>query len=174
MLGIVLLIAMWTVIHPWPTPDRSYTVAEVVAGLAQQPRLWEGRTVWVRATVIDLRQQFPSAPTTWVILTPPLPSLSPSMTLAERFIEADSTRPGAMLVLQTRAPDTALSLLRQVPILGRLVPPPQRGSTFSSGVYQVHLAQHLCPRHRPHPQRRAGPALPGQGQGPNVCYDMAR
>ena len=116
-------------------------MTEVAAGLLHHPNSWAGRTVLVFGTVIDVRQVFPTVHDARVMLTPSLPpQRSQTTTLGERMVYALSISHGVTLVVITQPPSSSVSFLRRAPIVGRFVPPPQRGSTFGSGRYRVQLA----------------------------------
>lgn len=138
-----MLVAMGVgiVSYMWPRQERVYGVATVAEGLAHHPTVWAGRSLLIRATVIDIRQRFPSVADARVVLTPPLPAQNPqTTTLGERTILTQRVSQGHTLTLITRPPAALLVVLRRLPVVGRFVSPPQRGSTFGSGVYRIQLA----------------------------------
>ncbi len=159
VLLVLLAIGAGVLSHIWPQRERIYSVATVVQGLAWHPAVWAGRTLLVRATVIDTRQLVPSAPNARVVMTPPLPAQdSHTTTLGDRTLTAQMASQGQTLTLVTRPPAGLLVALRRLPVVGVLVPPPQRGSTFSSGLYRVQLAgaaQSCLPLHRQRLSRAA-------------------
>jgi hypothetical protein len=110
-------------------------------GASASSYAWAGRSLLIRATVIDIRQRFPAVADARVVLTPPLPAQNPqTTTLGERTILAQRVSQGYTLTLITRPPAAPLVVLRRLPVVGRFVSPPQRGSTFGSGAYRIQLA----------------------------------
>ncbi len=138
---MLVAIGVGVVSHMWPRQERVYGVVTVVEGLAHHPTAWAGRSLLIRATVIDIRQRFPAVADARVVLTPPLPAQNPqTTTLGERTILAQRVSQGYTLTLITRPPAAPLVVLRRLPVVGRFVSPPQRGSTFGNGVYRIQLA----------------------------------
>ncbi len=104
-------------------PQRTYSVAEVQAGLRRDPRAWMGRTVLVQGATQDINQYFPhgngSPQHLRVLLTPrPLPP-NPN---------AYAVRGGAGTALWAepripRHPFNVLArLLRGLPLVGGVLP----------------------------------------------------
>lgn len=131
-----LVAVAWSVVRP-PEPvlraidamhiwaaGPVYTVADVEHVLVQAPRAWSGRTVLVQGRVAVDR--------TW---SPP-DSIVTRLALVDPG-RADGLRP---LYLQWGRPDPWLAVLRRLPLLGRLVPPPQRPRVGLPGIYRVRLA----------------------------------
>jgi hypothetical protein len=107
------------------TPDRVYTVAQVRAGLALNPRAWIGRTVLVRGTVVAMAFACPDAP--GFRCTP------------IQWDELDPDVPGPQPLILVPAPaDPVLAVLHRLPLLGPFLPlpPPLRAGP---GVYRLHL-----------------------------------
>lgn len=100
-----------------------YTVAAVEQHLARNPMGWAGRTVLVRARAILVRD--------WV----PPDSLVARIDLGDPA-PATST---VSLSLQWGRPDPLLATLRRLPLMGRLVPPPQRPHWDGLAVYRLQM-----------------------------------
>ena len=122
-----------------------YTPGQVKAGLSQNPGAWVGRTVLVRGTLIDVGLEFPHAPNLQpapLVLAPPIPPrhlLGLSPTFSATLIYVMSLKAGEVLVLQRVQPDSVISLLRNLPLAGRLFPPAKHVNTFSPAVYRVQI-----------------------------------
>ena len=98
-----------------------YTVADVERHMAHGD--WLGRTVLVQGRAARYR--------TW----------SPPDSIVTRIAlvapgRSDSTMP---LSLQWGSPDPLLASSRRLPVVGRLVPPPQRPHWGTLAVYRIHL-----------------------------------
>ena len=98
-----------------------YTVADVERQMAHGD--WVGRTVLVQGRAALYR--------TW---SPP-DSIVTRLALVEPG-RSDSTMP---LSLQWGSPDPLLASWRRLPVVGRLVPPPQRPHWGTLAVYRIHL-----------------------------------
>ncbi len=103
--------------------DPVYTVAGVDRALAQDPRAWSGLTVLVQGRVAVDR--------TW----------SPPDSIVTRLALVDPGRAGGvrLLYLQWGSADPLLAALRRLPLLGRLVPQPQRPQVGRLAIYRVRL-----------------------------------
>jgi hypothetical protein len=100
-----------------------YSVAAVKQHLAQNPNGWSGRTVLVRARAIQERF--------WA----PPDRLVTSIAL----VDPTATTSIGSLSLQWSQPDLLLAALRRLPLLGHLVPPPQRPHWDGLAVYRLQL-----------------------------------
>lgn len=111
---------------------RVYPVSMVASGLAQAPRRWSGRTLWVQG-VVAADRQWRDTLDGWVLLGPPR--------LTDPAGRVDWP-------LVWGSPDPTLARLRTVPLLGRAVPPPQTVSWGRLAIYRVQLhiaASRVCP-----------------------------
>ena len=115
--------------------DRVYTVAQVRAGLARNPRAWVGRTVLVRGTmvVIDFAcpyggDGFKCTPIHWEELDPDAPGPQP-------------------LILAPASASPLLTFLQRLPLVGSSMPWAQ-SLREGPGVYRVQLR---APAHCPFP-----------------------
>src|SRR5690242_11605284 len=93
------------------TTGSVYTVAQVQTAIGRRPRSWAGRTVLVRAVATPLGAGCPTS-VPWctnVILSDRDPSLPDTPTL----------------VAMAAQPDPFWSLLRQAPLMDRVIPDPQ-------------------------------------------------
>jgi len=86
-----------------------YTVSELRAGLAENPRAWLGHTMLVRG----------------VALGPACPPNASCVFAWPALVDADATGPGSSVPLSMGPANSLLALLRRLPLLGRLVPGPQ-------------------------------------------------
>ncbi len=138
---VLLAMGVGVVSYTVPRQERIYALATVTEGLAHHPTAWAGHTFLIRATVIDIRQRFPTVTDARVVLTPPLPAQDPqTTTLGERILLSQMASHEHTLTLITRPPTAPLAILRLLPIVDKFVPPPQRGNAFGSDVYHVQLA----------------------------------
>jgi hypothetical protein len=123
---------LFVVIHSMTSIGRVYSVAQVQAGLRHSPQLWAGRTVLVYGVAIGCPPGYPC------------PQLNlPAGTAETGLGLASSTRvPLAQaLPLECEPQDSWLMVLRHVPVLRHLVPPPQ-------ALYMARLADHRVYRVR--------------------------
>jgi hypothetical protein len=134
VLGL-LLIAALAVAAIEQAADRGtvYSVAAVERHLAQEPYAWGGRTVLVQGEAqVTISHTWRSGceqaqlvctivQTAWSLGDPGAPSLV------------------AYLPLQLSAPDPLRALLRQAPLIGRLVPPPQVIHPGITATYRIQL-----------------------------------
>jgi hypothetical protein len=99
------------------------TVTEVEHALARDPAGWSGRIVRVRGRAARyVSWQAPDSLVTHLVLVDPAP--------------APSTQP---LAIVWGRPDPVLAALRQVPLVGAVVPPPQHLQPGSTAVYRVQV-----------------------------------
>ena len=114
--------------------DRVYTVAQVRAGLARNPRAWVGRTVLVHGTLVVMAFACPDVggfkctPIQWEELDPDAPGPQP-------------------LILAPAPASPLLALVHRIPLVGPLMPWPQP-LREGPGVYRVQLR---APSHCPFP-----------------------
>jgi hypothetical protein len=106
---------------------RVYTVAEVQAHLADDPRAWLGRIVRVRGIARACQ-----------------PSGSPARVLFCRRRPQDLLDPGPVgasdpMPLAWSARGSWLTVLRRVPVLGQLMPAPQRLRWGAEATYRVQI-----------------------------------
>lgn len=100
-----------------------YTVAQLQRAVARHPDGWDGRQVLVQGSAALYR--------TW---SPP-DSIITQIALVDPG-RADSSVP---LSLQWGSPDPLLTSWRRLPVVGRLVPPPQRPQWGTLAVYRIQL-----------------------------------
>ena len=100
-----------------------YTVAQLQRAVARDPDGWDGRQVLVQGRAALYR--------TW---SPP-DSIVTRLALVDPG-RADST---VSLSLQWGSPDPLLASWRRLPVVGRLVPPPQRPQWGTLAVYRIQL-----------------------------------
>lgn len=123
----------------------------VKSALLQHPKNWQGRTVLVRGTLIDLGRSLP-----YVLLVPPVgvASVSASTPRAVRTILAYTLPDSQVLRLHTSGGrpspvgSTFLTVMQRLPLLNRLFPPAQEPATWQPAIYRVHLLAptHVCAR----------------------------
>ena len=115
--------------------DRVYTVAQVRAGLARNPRAWVGRTVLVRGTMVVMVFACPYGGDGFKCG-------------ALRWEELDPDAPGPQPLILAPAPASPLlALVHRLPLVGSLMPWP-RPLREGPGVYRVQLR---APSHCPFP-----------------------
>ena len=113
--------------------DKVYTVAQVRAGLARNPRAWVGRTVLVRGTMVVMvfacpygGDGFKCGALQWEELDPDAPGPQP-------------------LILAPAPASPLLALVHRLPLVGPLMPWP-RPLREGPGAYRVQLrAASHCP-----------------------------
>jgi hypothetical protein len=130
-----------------------YTVSELRAGLADNRHAWLGHTVLVRG----------------VALGPACPPNASCVLAWPALVDADATGPGSSLPLSMGPANSLLALLRRLPLVGRLVPGPQRLRWGRPAVYRVQVrdAASTSPRGTRHDETvLLDPALPGHGPMP--------
>ena len=116
------------------TLDRVYTVAQVRAGLARNPRAWVGRTVLVHGTLVVMAFACPDVggfkctPIQWEELDPDAPGPQP-------------------LILAPASASPLLTFLQRLPLVGSSMPWAQ-SLREGPGVYRVQLR---APAHCPFP-----------------------
>jgi hypothetical protein len=115
------------------TPQRIYTVGQVVAGALQHPKLWDGRRVRVRAIASISLQSVAQGGLQNTQSTPQI------LLSAVPDARAAPDRLGGMIRVIAEREDGVLTLLRRVPLLNTELQPPQRISTTQAGVYQLRL-----------------------------------
>ena len=155
-----LALVVFTVSHGVAAFGPVYTVAELRAGLADNPHVWLGHSVLVRGVVLGL-----SCP----------PNASCAFALPV-LIDADATGPGNYLPLSVGPANPLLALLRRLPLVGRLMPGPQLLRWGRPAIYRVQVREAVgtSPREtRPYEAVLLDPAPPGHGpmpiwQGPAV------
>jgi hypothetical protein len=126
-LGLVAGV-LFVVIHGITSIGRVYPVAQVQAGLDRNPRLWVGRTVLVYGVVIGCPPGYPC-------LITPAGTVENALGLAS----SSSVPLAQALHLDWEPQDPWLMALRQVPLLGRLVPAPQALCMEGPADYRVRL-----------------------------------
>ena len=115
--------------------DRVYTVAQVRAGLARNPRAWVGRTVLVRGTMVVMvfacpygGDGFKCGALQWEELDPDAPGPQP-------------------LILAPASASPLLTFLQRLPLVGSSMPSAQP-LREGPGVYRIQLR---APSHCPFP-----------------------
>lgn len=109
---------------------RIYTVAELLAERAHHPRVWGGRTVQVAVTLMGGGAPCASCREAYYVL------YSEPITAPHQ--------PG--LVVERAHPDPTLTYLRQVPLLGRVIPGPQARQRTPAGRYAGVFRLYLLPK----------------------------
>ncbi len=130
-LALVVAIIMATGQRPTPA-GAVYTVAQVRAGLARNPRAWVGRTILVRGLVMRCRLVEGC-----VALPPGIPRVG----LVDGIPIIEMPRAAVLsqaLPLQV-GEDPFRSFLRLIPLLRRVVPTPRQLSPAQPTTYRVHL-----------------------------------
>jgi hypothetical protein len=110
-----------------------YTVAEVQTHLARNPGAWAGRTLLVRGLVT------PAGCEAW-----PAPESTSCRDRRQGIRDAEGFTP---LPLTLGAPNPLLGLLRRLPAVSRLVPPPPTPHMGVLATYRIQLravAEGLC------------------------------
>jgi hypothetical protein len=103
-----------------------YTVAQVQALLAHQPRAWTSRTLLLRGVAATVG--------CWVYTADSLAlCVPPRMVLGD----ADPAAAVAPFPLAWAGPDPLLALVRRVPVLGGFVPAPQAAQPNAVTTYRV-------------------------------------
>ena len=100
-----------------------YTVAQLQQAVARDPDGWAGRQVLVQGQIVTYH--------TW----------SPPDSIVTRLALVDPGRSDSILplFLQWGSPDPLLASWRRLPVVGRLVPPPQRPQWGTLAVYRIQL-----------------------------------
>ena len=130
-----------------------YTVSELRAGLADNPRAWLGHTMLVRG----------------VALGPACPPNASCVFAWPALVDADATGPGSSVPLSMGPANSLLALLRRLPLVGRLVPGQQLLRWGRPAVYRVQVrdAVGTSPRGTRHYEAvLLDPAPPGHGPMP--------
>lgn len=110
------------------TFNAPQSVASVRAGLAHDPRGWVGRPVLVRGVLSSL---IPSPRLYGYNAQPP--------GFAGMLVDQGVVLPAPGLALLWGSPDPLLSLLRQLPLVGRYAPRPQAPRWDAPTVYRVRI-----------------------------------
>lgn len=103
-----------------------YTVAQLRADMGRRPALWRGRAAFVQAMAYPLGTNCP-----------------PSTPWCTNVVLTDDASIGATtptLVVMAAPPDPYTGLLRRVPLLGRLIPDPQRVAWGQRATYRVYVS----------------------------------
>jgi hypothetical protein len=124
-----------------------YTVAQLRAGLADNPRAWIGRTLLVRGVAIGpIGLSCPpnaSCPLAWPALIDAGAGNGPTLPLVAvsvgRVLRIPSVSVGRVLPLSLGPADPLLALLRRLPLVGRLVPGPQVLRWGKPTIYRVQV-----------------------------------
>ncbi len=160
VLGLVLAAGLVAAVVGQRALGQTYTVAQVRAGLAQQPAAWAGRTVLVRGTaavsswamgsrtatiqvsgiqICGLQScplAAPNGGTVYLTLidssVPPNPRRPVSM-----FVQANT--PTLVLVVQPVAPNPLIALASRLPALTRFLPTPGQVPGGVAHLYRVRL-----------------------------------
>jgi hypothetical protein len=132
-----------------PAVETVYTAAQVRAGLRHNPRAWVGHTVLIRGLLATASgaSTTPSVPPIAVLIdVPRLPRGVSALQL--RILVYDrygiAAQPTTTLLLRPALPNPLLALLRQIPVVTRLLPLSERIDGGEVRVYRVVL---LSPRH---------------------------
>ncbi len=129
-LALVATVAA-TATRPAPVATV-YTVAQVRAGLARNPGAWVGRTILVRALIMQCRR---------VEGCSAIPTGIPRMGLVDGIPIIEMPRATVLsqsLPLQIEQ-DPLRAFLRRAPLLDRVVSPPRRLSLAQAATYPVRL-----------------------------------
>jgi hypothetical protein len=134
-----------------------YTVSELRARLADNPRAWLGHTVLVRGVALGLG------------LGLSCPSNASCAVAWPALVDADVAGPGSYLPLSMGPANPLLALLRRLPLVERLVPGPQLLRWGRPAIYRVQV-QDVAGTSAHGTQRYAAvlldPAPPGHGPLP--------
>jgi hypothetical protein len=130
---------MLVVMHQVGAASPVYTVTELRTSLTQDPRAWVGHVVLVRGTVTGCGFGLPCplvmAAVRCATRGPCPPIGLPGMMLVD---QPTISRLGGLPV-QLGAENPQLAVLRRLPLLGRVVPPPQVVHWGIPAVYRVQL-----------------------------------
>jgi hypothetical protein len=141
-----------------------YTVAQVQVGLQQHPIAWAGRTVGVRGMAAGVafgstyelymcgirpgacRASVPAHTVAHLLLVPngvdagvTNVGMSEAGQKLTYYTSATNSVPGVAILVQPQRPNSLLTVLRRIPLIGSLVPNEGQGSFQRSGIYWVHI-----------------------------------
>jgi hypothetical protein len=120
--ALVVLVLDLGLLRAVTGPERVYTVPEVLAGLAHDPRAWAGRAALVWGTVWRLVRGWPRGQ--WCPSGLPM-SRTPG--------------PGPILLLAPAPPAALAARWRSLPLLGNLVSVPQRLRWRGPATYRLRV-----------------------------------
>lgn len=115
-----LLLATGFITATETTQGRVYTVPQVLAGLARNPRAWSGRVATVGGMALQL-----------------LPGCPSGRWCASGLYEPHTRRPGPILLLEPGAANPLVVRLRHVPLLALVAPRPQWLHWHRPAAYRV-------------------------------------
>ncbi len=121
--------------------ERVYPVAQVAAGLSNNPSAWIGKTVLVRGRLIMVMA---SRSERWGELVP------------------ETSQPLVLLLAPGPPPPPLLALLRSLPLVRTMIPQPQAPRVGRIGVYRVRLLTQLLCSPVPCANAQITDAAPGQ------------
>lgn len=102
--------------------DPVYTVPQVLAGLNNDPTAWVGRTALVQGSALSI-----------------VPSCGLRRWCPSGLYAPKTSRPGPILLLEPGPSDPLIEQLRRLPLLGAIVPHPQRMHEDTPAVYRLHF-----------------------------------
>jgi len=145
-LGLVLIAGLISVLTRSPDQSaRVYSVSEVQAVLRQQRSGWVGRTVLVRGIAATFITTTTPAPKIMLYDPRLLVGAPPNQTSYQAalmvYIHARVSRDHLLLFLRPQRTSAIVGILWHVPVVSRLLPPPQslRIDDLGPRVYHVQL-----------------------------------
>lgn len=115
LLSCIILLAVVSA-----RPDPIYTVPQVLAGLNSNPAAWIGRTALVQGSALSI-----------------VPSCGLRHWCPSGLYAPKTPRPGPILLLEPGPADPLIERLRHLPLLGTIVPRPQRMREQTPAVYRL-------------------------------------
>ena len=100
--------------------DRVYTVPQVLWGLGHHPSAWVGRMALVWGTALQV-----------------VPGCPSHQWCPTGLYKPHTPRPGPILLLEPGPADPLAARLRQVPLVNRVLPPPQRLRWQTPATYRL-------------------------------------
>jgi hypothetical protein len=128
---LLIVAGLLSTIHP-PVRGPVYAVAPVQAGLAEQPRVWVGRTVRVRG---------------WAEACLAARGAPPRLSCARwpaYLVDADAAGVSGTVPLAWESQGAGWAFLRRLPWLRGLVPPPPTPRWNQPATYRVQLRAAVC------------------------------
>ena len=133
LLAPLAVVALWAAVRsPASSPHAIYTVAAFTDRLAHAHTSWIGRTVWVRGDVVTRTERLDQ------------PGGDAGLGFTQMYL-VDPVAPRDIF-FEAGPPNPLYALLRSLPLIGRLTPPPQSPRIGVSADYEVHLQVLPCLR----------------------------
>ena len=139
---------MMVVMHAVGAASPVYTVTELRTSLAHDPRAWVGHVVLVRGTVTGCGFGLP-CPLVMAVRCAPRGSCRPIRLSGMMLVDQPTASWLRGLPVQLGTQNPQLAFLRRLPLVGRVVPPPQVVHWGIPAVYRVQVQatqQSVCGR----------------------------